>query len=98
MGNGEKILFPTSYSTPHSPLPTPHSLLPIFRDEFDGGEADYRSLVNVPLVVAQHVALNVLNVPHRTQEGVERRKSAPFQTILLGFDQLEELVAVALTD
>src|SRR5215475_12433238 len=75
-----------------------HSLFPILRNELDGGEADYRLLINIPLVVAQHVAPNVLDVPHRTQESVKRRESAPFQTVLFRFDQLEELVAVARAD
>src|SRR5262245_11821311 len=79
-------------------VPIPHSLLPIFRDELDGGEADHGPLVDIPLVVAQHVALNVLDVPHRTQESVKRREPAPFQTILSGFDHLEKLVAVAIAD
>src|SRR5262245_49081051 len=82
----------------HSPLPTPHSLLTIFRNELDGGEADHRPLVDIPLIVAQHVALNVLDVPHRTQESVKRLEPAPFQTILSGFDHLEKLVAVAIAD
>src|SRR5579885_1192764 len=67
----------------------------LLRAEFHPGEAHDAFRVNVPLLVMQQLSAHARNSP---EEGVDRRRSAPLQVILIFADQLPEAPRIACLD
>src|ERR1051326_755401 len=63
-------------------------LLPI---EFQRRKADHRLLINIPLVISEHVAAHTFD---SLEKGVKRRKAAQLEAVMIGLDHLEEARAI----